>query len=209
MNQEWYCTSTVIRPDHDCICYFNLRLAQNENLVFHQSSSDATNVYDSMPASALDMIVALQAKFYSKGKPRLMTKPEATPGDRLDLCISGQLEEPQFAEREGDAKAFLISCLMKQVLKSPKISTIFDGLIKHCSQKNAERVNYFPTLPRDSENHAPLNCDLERHEILKIEHSVLNATQASNIRDEAGHFVFVEAFYKALVVMRVWALTEG
>ena len=29
------------RPDHDCICYCNLRLDQNASLVSHQSSSDA------------------------------------------------------------------------------------------------------------------------------------------------------------------------
>ena len=76
------------RPDHEFIYYFNLRRAQAANLVCHQSSSDAIILYDNMPADARDQVVTLQVKSCSKGKP------EATPGDRIDLRISGQPEEP-------------------------------------------------------------------------------------------------------------------
>ena len=44
------------RPDDDCIYYFSQRRAQNANLVFHHSSSDATVLYDNMPASALEKV---------------------------------------------------------------------------------------------------------------------------------------------------------
>ena len=43
------------RPDHDCICYFNPRRARNDNLVFHQRSSDLL-VCKTVSASALDYV---------------------------------------------------------------------------------------------------------------------------------------------------------
>ena len=44
-------------PDQDCNDCFNLRLAPDANLVFHQSSSDAIIAYEKKPASALDKVV--------------------------------------------------------------------------------------------------------------------------------------------------------
>ena len=81
-------------PDHDCISYFNLRRAQDGNLVFHESSSDAIILYDNMSESALDKVVASASEVSFERKTPTSIKPEVTPGDRFDLRISGQPEEP-------------------------------------------------------------------------------------------------------------------
>ena len=61
-------------------------------------------------------------------------KLEATLGEKIDLCISGLPEElNKLNERE--AKLFLISSLMKQVLNSPNKSTMIADLIKNYAQK--------------------------------------------------------------------------
>ena len=67
------------------------RRAQDANSVFHQRCGDAVILYDNML--------------------------EATPGDTVALRIWSQLEPKTLNERE--AKVFLISSLMRQVLKSP------------------------------------------------------------------------------------------
>ena len=82
------------RPDHDCIYYFNLRRAQDAYLVFHQGSSDAIILNDNMRASALDKVVTFAGDVFFERKPSTFTKPEATLGDRIDLRISDQPEEP-------------------------------------------------------------------------------------------------------------------
>ena len=69
-SHEWCCTH-----------YFNQRLAQNANLVFHQSGSDAIVLYDKMPASAL------------RNSPTA-TMQEAALCEQIDLCIPGLPEIP-------------------------------------------------------------------------------------------------------------------
>ena len=54
----------------------------------------------------------LQEVLFGRKTPTL-TKPEVTLGDRIDLCMSGQPEEPCLLN-EGQAKVSLISSLMKQ-----------------------------------------------------------------------------------------------
>ena len=79
------------RAYHDCMCCFNLRRAQNANLVFHQSGSDVICLYDYMSASTLDKVVTLAGEVVFERKAPISTKPEANSGERIDLRISGQL----------------------------------------------------------------------------------------------------------------------
>ena len=74
MNQEWYCTGKVIAQITICIYHFNLRRAQDTNLEFHQRGSDATVVYNNMPASALDKVVTFAVDVLCERKPRLQLR---------------------------------------------------------------------------------------------------------------------------------------
>ena len=65
-----------------------------------------------MRASALDKAVTFASEVLFEGKTQTLTKPEATLGDRIDLRISGKLEERQ-TMNESDAEALLISNLVK------------------------------------------------------------------------------------------------
>ena len=49
---------------------------------------------------------------------------------------------------------------------------MISDLIKIFSQKNAEKVDYFPVSHRDPETHALQNGNLKGHEISKIEDRV-------------------------------------
>ena len=57
------------RQDHDCIHYFNLRRAQHANQVFHHGGSDATILYDNIPAWALDKVVTYSGEVMFERKP--------------------------------------------------------------------------------------------------------------------------------------------
>ena len=59
------------RPDHDCIYYFSLRRAQDTNVVFHESSSDAVTLYDDMPTSAPDKVVTFASEDLFQKKPQI------------------------------------------------------------------------------------------------------------------------------------------
>ena len=85
-----------------------------------------------MLASALDKAVTFAGGVSFKRKPPTLTKPESTPGDRFDLRKAGQLEE-LYTLNEREAKVFLFSSLMKQVLNSRQIDDDqrFDRLL-HC-----------------------------------------------------------------------------
>ena len=100
-----------------------------------------------------------------------MTKSEATPGDRFDLRMSGQLEEPCLLN-ERQATLFLISSLMKQVLKSPNTSTMSNDLISKFQRRM--QTTSIDTLYHmwDSETHALENGNVERHVPLTIEDRV-------------------------------------
>ena len=171
------------RPDHDYIYHFSPRRAQDANLILHQTGSDAIILYDNMPTSALGKVVTFAGEVLFEWKPSTLTKAEATPGDRIDFRISGQLQEPCpmneklahvrptrktfFSEREKQKSFCLISSLMKQVLKSPNQSTMINDLINNYSQENTEMVDYCTVPYEDSENHAPQNGHSERHEFFK------------------------------------------
>ena len=108
--------------------------------------------------------------FCSTGTPTL-TKPQATLGDRINLRTSGQPEEPHTLN-ERQAKVFLKSSLMKQVLKSPNKSTMINDLMMNYLQKDTEKVDYYLVPQRDSANHVPQNGNSERHDVFKIEDRV-------------------------------------
>ena len=58
-----------------------------------------------------------------------LTKLEATPGDRIDLRTSGQVEESHLLNDE-QAKVFFNSSYMKEVLKSPNKFTMIDRILQ-------------------------------------------------------------------------------
>ena len=124
------------RPHHDGISYFDLRRTQDANLALRQGGSHAIILHDNMPASALDKMVTFAGAVLFERKPPTSIKPEATPGDRIHFSISGQPEELH-ALNEKQAQIFLISSLMKQVLKSPNTSTNIHEVIKNYAQKDA------------------------------------------------------------------------
>ena len=88
-----------------------------------------------MRASALHKVVIFAAEVFFERTPLppspTMNSPkqEAAPGDRIDLRISDQPEEPHTL-KENHAKVFLFSSLIKQVLKSPNKQTMINDLIK-------------------------------------------------------------------------------
>ena len=61
---------------------------------------------------------------------------------------------------EKESEEILISNSMTQVLKSPNKSTMISDSINNYSLKNEEKK-------RDSENHALLNVNLERDEVVR------------------------------------------
>ena len=126
-----------------------------------------------------------------------MTKPEATPGDRIDFRKSGQPEEPNTL-KEKEAQVFLISSLMTQVSKSPNKSTMTHDFINNhfTEKKKPESLTIL--------NHLEIqNLMLNRAATwndMKFQRSkiVLNAQYAFNTKDQAKHVVLVEACYMAL-----------
>ena len=106
-----------------------------------------------MPANALDRVVTFAGDVLFGRKHSTLTKPEATLGDRIDSQISGQPEEPETLNKK-EATIFLISSLMKQLLKFPKKSASVNDMIKNHSQTNAEKVDYYTFSSRGSETHA-------------------------------------------------------
>ena len=105
-------------------------------------------LHNNMSASALDKVVTFSGDVLLERKTTTLTKLEATLGDRIHLRISGQ-PEGHHPLNEREANIFLISSLMKQVLKSSNKSTMINGLINSHSQ-NAETVDYFPVSHRYS-----------------------------------------------------------
>ena len=134
LHKQSYC------PDHNKIHHFNFfsRRAQDANLVFHHSSSDAIVLHDNMSAIALDMVVSFAGDVSFERKLPTLTKLEETPGDRIDLRISGQPEEP-YQLNDKQARAFLTSSLIKQVFKSPNKSTRINDVVKSDSQKRQKK----------------------------------------------------------------------
>ena len=69
------------RQEHDCIYFYNLRRAHDENAVFRQCCSDPVILYDNMWASALDKTATFASEVLVERKPPTLTKLEATPGE--------------------------------------------------------------------------------------------------------------------------------
>ena len=106
MNQEWYCTSTVIAQV--MIVFITSIYDKLNSLIWYFIKVAVTR----MLANALDKVVTFAGEFLFVGKLTTLTKLEATPGDRIGLRMSGQLEE-LFTMNEQQAKVFLISSLLR------------------------------------------------------------------------------------------------
>ena len=171
MNQEWYCASEAIAQIMIVFIVLIYDELKTQIWCFVNVAVTRLFFYDNMSASALDKVVTFADEVMFERKPPTSTKPEATLCDSIDLRISGQPEE-LCTLNVRQAKVFLISSLMKQVLKSPNKSTMINDLIKNYSKKHAEKVDYFPVSHRDSETHALRDGNLERHEVSKTEDRV-------------------------------------
>ena len=101
-----------------------------------------------MLASALDKVATLHGEVLFERESPTFTKLEATLGDRIDLRISGQHEEP-FSLNEEEATVFLISSLMKQALRSPNKSTMINDVI-NIFTRNAANDDFYTEKHRDS-----------------------------------------------------------
>ena len=115
MNQEWHCTSNPI--------------AQFMIVLILQSTTISRQYFIKVAMTRLcctttcwplhwTKMVTFESEVLLERKPPTLIEPEATLGDRNDLRISGQLEEPHLLN-ERQPREFLISSLMKHVLKSP------------------------------------------------------------------------------------------
>ena len=76
-------------------------------------------LFDQMLASALDKVVTFAGEVLFERKAPTLTKPQATPGDRIDLRMSGQPEELN-PLNEKQAQIFLIASLVKKSLEVSK-----------------------------------------------------------------------------------------
>ena len=121
-----------------------------------------------MLASALDKVITFACEVLFKRNRPTLTKPEATPGERIDLRISGRPKVPRTTDEKAE-KAFLISGLTQQDLYYPNKSTMIADLINNYAQTKTEHVEYYPVSRHDSEIHAEQNGNMERHEVSKIE----------------------------------------
>ena len=132
MSPDWYCTSKAIAQIMIAFMisiYDDLKTQTLHFIkVFQQSCSGAIIVHDKTLACALDKVVTFAGEVWFGRNPP------------FDLRISGRTRRTSYSERETCTSLFLISSLMKQVLKSPNKSTVIIGLIKSCSQKNAEKL---------------------------------------------------------------------
>ena len=94
MNQELYCTGEAVAQIVIEFIFFNPRRARRDtNLVFNQRSRKASILHDNTPVVAVDQVVTFAGGVLFGRKLRLRPKPEATFGDKIDLCISGQPDE--------------------------------------------------------------------------------------------------------------------
>ena len=127
-----------------CSLFFNLRRAQDANLVLHHSCSDAIILYDNMLANALDKVVIFAGEVLFERKPLTLSRRQRQNGQPEELHTPNEYE----------AIVHFISSLMKQVLKFPNTPTIINDSINHYSQTNPAKVDYYPESHRDSEIHA-------------------------------------------------------
>ena len=59
-----------------------------------------------MPASALDKVVIFVGEVLFEWKPPTSIKPEATPGERVDLRLSGQPKVPHAQDEDAEQAHF-------------------------------------------------------------------------------------------------------
>ena len=91
MNQEWYCTGKAVAQIVIVFIIFNPRRARRDaNLALNRRSSKAIILHDNTLVGAVDQVVTFAGGVVRKETPT-STKPEATLGDKIDLCIFGPL----------------------------------------------------------------------------------------------------------------------
>ena len=124
-----------------------------------------------MRARALDKVFTFAGEVLYERQSATLTKLEATPGDRSDLRILGQLVEPQQLDERRKCISYLqLDETSLEVFKQIDDDQRF-GQKLLTEKSRTSRLQ--PCVPyRDSENHAPQNGELERHEVLNIEDRV-------------------------------------
>ena len=163
MNQEWYCASTVIAQSTIVIISSFYAVLEMQNWYFIIVAVRLLFCTTIMSASALDKVVTFAGEVLFERKSPTSIKPEATSGERIDLCISSQREAPHTQDDKAE-KTIPIPSLIRPVLNSP---TMFVDLIKNNAQEQTEDVEYCPVSRNDSEIHAEQNGNLERHDTFK------------------------------------------
>ena len=112
-----------------------------------------------------------RCSFRSEGKTQTLTKPWATPGDRLHLGISGQPEEPK-TPNEKAIKSLSHFQLDEASLEVSKHIDNGSRLDQDLFAEKSEQVDYYLVSHRDVEIHAAQIGNLEWHEVSKIEDRV-------------------------------------
>ena len=91
MNQEWCCTSTVIAQTTIVFIISTYNLLKTHILYCIKV--------------AMTLVITFAGEVLFERKPPTSIKPEATPGERVDLRISGQPKVPH-TKNENAEKAF-------------------------------------------------------------------------------------------------------
>ena len=139
----------------------------------------------------------MQTKFCSKGTLRLQQSREATPGDRIDLRMSGQHEE-LYALDEKEAKVFHTSSSSEASLQVSKHVNDNQRFDEECFTEKSQHTSV-STLCCIMFQKFMLYKTVTWNDI-KFQRSkiVFDAKYGSNIKDQVRHFALVEACYKAL-----------
>ena len=133
--QEWYCTSKAIAQ---IMIVFIISIYDEFNTqTWYFIKVAATRLFCTTTCRRAHWtrwsLFAGEVLFESKYPDFNQAAGDSGP-QRWFARIWGQPEEPRLLH-ERDAQLFLISSLMKQVLKSPNKSTMIDDLINNYSQK--------------------------------------------------------------------------
>ena len=144
----------MTRHEWCCTHYFNQRLAQNANLVFHQSGSDAIVLYDKMPANALRNFPDCN---HAGGGSLRADRRKHTRTSR-DTTHCGTRKRKIISHFQLDKASLEFS---KQINADQQL----------CAEKTENVDDCLLSLTK-SEMHAAQTSNLERHEVLNVEDRV-------------------------------------
>ena len=122
MNQEGYCTRTVIART-TIVCSASIYDALKLQLLCFMHSS----------MTLLSCVTFAGEVLFFRNLPTSI-KPDATLGERIDLRMSCEPDVPHTQDEKAD-NTLLFSSLTKQVLNSPNKSTMIADLIKNYAQE--------------------------------------------------------------------------